>query len=324
MFTDLVNEWNGLPLWKKAVIGMGGVIVVGLVAIMALTTWNLYGSEQTVQEPTITQIAQAVTAAPVLEATPTMTLPTATPTSGSAKGDDTKEAGFRDSVVVVTTADEWEITWYDGADLDRGDGTTFREDAEDWTWRVIAPDLWPVYPNEPNPLVPEFRVEACKDAPTKLCVPDGVEIAMAETNFCQQLAGEECHVPVAARHYNSFSGDYDIPEIGACEEAETGIGCELIIVNVGDVTADITGVFGQGFRMQARYWNGNALDMAMWGLSSSIANFMMHLTSELNPMGSNNGGANCSVPTGCEGVHVRIVFISGNEQLMQLTTTVYR
>lgn len=217
----------------------------------------------------------------------------------------------------VVKSNNWEITYHEGADLNRGDGTTFRNTFDEWNFKKIAPELWATFPNVPNPLVPEFRVVNGDQ------VPDGVEYAMDESNFCQQLGGEGCRVPVAAMHYLLFTGDYDIPEIGACE-AKDGFGCELIIVNVGNVTADLTGVFSQGFRLHARYWNGDALDMAMWGLSSHAANNMLNMDSKLNPDGIQNAGANCSVPNACEGVDVRIVFISGNELLVTMETTVQR
>ncbi len=212
-------------------------------------------------------------------------------------------------------SNDWVIKWLAGADKDRGDGTTFKQDAEKWTWRKVAPKLWPTFPNVPNPLVPEFRVVNGSE------VPDGLEYAMDESNFCQQLAGEDCRVPVAAQHYLFFTGDYNVPNIGSCKE-NGGIGCMLVIVNVGKVTSDFTGVFQQGFRLHARYWNGDALDMAMWGLVSHGSNNMLNMDSKLNSKNITNAGANCSVPGGCKGVHVQTFFVSGNEPMLNLTTTV--
>ena len=252
-----------------------------------------------------TQLAQPTAGQPVIP----VATPAAQPTAGV-------------QVAGSTQSGDWTLTWLAGADLDRGDGTTFRQDAVKWTWRKIAPELWPTFPNVPNPLVPEFRVVACADDPTKQCVPDGLEYANQESNFCQQLAGEACRVPVAAESYLYYSGDYNIPGVGSCSENGTGIGCMLVIVNVGRVTSDYTGVFSQGFRLHARYFNGNALDMAIWALTSEGANKMLNLNSKLNPQGIQNAGANCSVPEGCKGVHVQVQFTSGNEPLLNLTTTV--
>jgi len=225
------------------------------------------------------------------------------------------------TAVVVISSSAWTLKWYPTADKDRGDGTTFRSDAEKWVWREVAPQLWPTFPNIPNPLVPEFRVIEGKDGPE---VPDGLENAMDESNFCQQLVGEACRVPVAAEHYYYFTGDYDVPNIGSCEEGETGTGCMLVIVNVGRVTSDFTGVFGQGFRLHARYLNGKALDVAIWALVSHGSNNMLNLDSKLNPDGIQNAGANCSVPEGCEKAKIRVVFVSGNEVMLILETTIGR
>lgn len=230
----------------------------------------------------------------------------------AAKNVDSTE---EESIQTVVTNEDWTMVWYPAADLDRGDGTTFRLDAQDMVWKKLQPELWPTFPNEPNPLVPEFRVVNTTE------VPDGLEYAMSETNFCQQIAGENCSVPVAAEHFLLYTGDYDIPGIGKCIGEEKN-GCALAIVNVGRVTADLLGSFDQGFRIHARYWNGNALNMAMWGLMSHTSNVMLDLNSKLNPESIQNAGANCSVPEGCDQVHNRIVFISGNEVLLELTTTV--
>jgi len=217
----------------------------------------------------------------------------------------------------TSKANDWVITWFSGADLDRGDGTTFKGGTKAWVWKKIAPELWPTFPNVPNPLVPEFRVVNGTE------VPDGLEYAMDESNFCQQLAGEACRVPVAAMHYLYFTGDYDIPGVGSCSEKD-GIGCMLVIVNPGRVTTDMTGVFGQGFRLHARYWNGDKLDQAIWALVSHGANTMMNFNSKLNPEGIQNAGANCSIPEGCKGVDVRVLFTSGNEFLLMLESIVTR
>lgn len=208
----------------------------------------------------------------------------------------------------------WEITWYKGADLDRGDGTTFRDDAEKWTWSELEPAKWPTFPNEPNPLVPEFRVV------NKTEVPDGMEFANAESNFCQQLSGEDCHFTVAPLHYMSYSGDYRWGKF-VCEQKD-GIGCNLIFVQVGKVASDQTAWFGQGYRLHARFFNGDTLPIGIWALASHIDNVMMDMPSELNPDQLANAGGNCSVPEGCDGVDTQVIFMSGNEVLMSMHTVV--
>ena len=285
------------------------LLTCAVVAVLALILIG-FGIASVVPNPE----APAATEAPALP-TATFVPPTATPALPTPTPVILPTATTIPSLI---QSDDWKLTWLSGADKDRGDGTTFRQSTSKWNLRKVAPELWPTFPNVPNPLVPEFRVINGNQ------VPDGLESAMDETNFCQQLAGEACHVPVAAMHYLYFSGDYDIPNVGSCKENGNRIGCMLVIVNVGGVTSDFTGVFGQGFRLHARYFNGNALDMGIWALTSHGANTMMNLNSALNPTNLQNAGANCSVPIGCKGVHIQVVFVSGNELLLDLTTLVTR
>jgi hypothetical protein len=286
---------------KKRIILVFGILLLAMVACKM----------DTLVSPAVVPTE----AATIATSLPTSTLePTRAPTATITPTDIPTAA-------VIISSSEWTLKWYPAADKDRGDGTTFHDDAEKWVWRKVIPQLWPAFPNVPNPLVPEFRVVQGKDGPE---VPDGLEYAMPESNFCQQLAGEACRVPVAAEHYHYFTGDYDVPNIGSCEEGGSRTGCMLVIVNVGRVTSDFTGVFGQGFRLHARYFNGNALDMAIWAIVSHGSNNMLNLDSKLNPAGIQNAGANCSVPEGCEKAHIRVAFVSGNEIMLILETTTGR
>lgn len=303
----------------QAILLIGGLAIFGLCGLAALG-FGGYAYYNAPQQAELREKVHTFLSAEPLsetESIPTEVVSTETP----ATTDIVVAPGFDDSVDASNEPElkmsGWKVIYHNGAGLDRGDGTTFRDTFDKWNFRSIAPDLWPTFPNVPNPLVPEFRVVNGNQ------VPDGLEYAMDESNFCQQLAGEDCRVPVAAMHYLLFTGDYDIPEIGACE-AKDGFGCELVIVNVGNVTADITGIFSQGFRLHARYWNGDELGIAIWGLTSHAANNMLNMESKLNPEGIQNAGANCSVPNACEGVDVRVVFISGNELLVTMETTVQR
>lgn len=284
------------------------------VAVAATNAVGTAFAAMTQSAPTQTAIIP-----PTAEFTPTQTatqtaivFPTAesTPTQAAT-------ATLQAETVSGVTTSGWEIKYYEGADIDSGDGTTFRSTTEKWNIRDVAPELWPTFPNEPNPLVPEFRVINGDE------VPDGLENAMDESNFCQQNANETCRFPVAPEHYMSFTGDYKWNDF-ACEEAGTGIGCHIVFVNVGKVSCDLTAYFGQGFRLHARYWNGDKLDMAMWALTSFTANTMLNLPSELNPDSIANAGGNCSNPEACIGVDHTIVFLSGNEILMSLHTVVMK
>lgn len=220
---------------------------------------------------------------------------------------------------------EWVITWHEGADLDRGDGTTFRDTAEEWIWQNLAPELWPTFPNQPNPLVPSFRVVTCADNPAAQCVPDGVEYANAESNFCQQLAGEACRFPIAPNHYMYYTGDYQIELLDAeCEGGVEGRGCMWIGVNVGKVSSDMEAVFSQGFRLHARYWNGDEMDQGIGALASHGAANMLGFPTSINPLGSVNAGGNCSSADACGELYARIDFVSGNEPLATLEVTYER
>ncbi len=293
------GDVGAVGLWSASKAPFtGSVLVCGADNYWDITRLFYNGVEY--QVPVLVNdvpVAPTATSAPIASPTP---LATATP------------------IPKLIQSADWKLTWFAGADKDRGDGTTFRQSTSKWNLRKVAPELWPTFPNVPNPLVPEFRVINGNQ------VPDGLESAMDESNFCQQLAGEACNVPVDAMHYLYFSGDYNVPNIGSCEGSVAGTGCMLVIVNVGGVTSDFTGVFGQGFRLHARYFNGNALDMAIWALTSHGANTMMNLNSALNPPNLQNAGANCSVPAGCKSVHIQVVFVSGNELLLDLTTLVTR
>ena len=296
--------------WKKKWFWIPIACLV-IVAIFVCFFWSIEKKSWENSQATATASASATnTLTPTITAT--QTRPTATATAiATATVTPTATMTIAPTATgsVLTSSDDWKITWLAGADKDRGDGT-FRQDAEEWVWRKVAPELWPTFPNVDNPLVPEFKTA------------DGLEYAMDESNFCQQIIDEDCRVPVAAMHYLYFTGDYDIQDIGSCEEDESRIGCMLDIINVGSVTSDFTGMFGQGFRLHARYWNGNTLNVATWALVSHGSNSMMNMNSLVNPNGIQNAGANCSVPEGCEGVNIRIVFVSGNEILMMLETTV--
>jgi len=302
----------------QAFLLIGALAILGLCGLGALFVGGSYYYNQPEQAELRAKVSTLFNqeASPVSEPS-TVKVVEVNPVEGVYPEPTIAETHPSSNEVVTSKSNGWAITYLPGSGLDRGDGSTFRDTFDAWNFRKIAPELWSTFPNVPNPEVPGFRVVNGNE------VPDGLEYAMDESNFCQQLGGEDCQVPVAAMHYFLFTGDYKIPGIGECQSTD-GIGCSLIIVNVGDVTADITGMFAQGFRLHARYWNGEALDMAMWALSSHVANNMLNMDSKLNPEGIQNAGANCSVPNACDGVFTRIVFISGNEPLVKLETTVER
>lgn len=199
------------------------------------------------------------------------------------------------------------------------------------------PELWPTYPNIPNLLVPEFRVVPfeVKNAKGEVLstvntVPDGIEYGEDLSSFCQQ--DQRCDFQTAARHYRSYSGDYNFPGVGEECHSDEGQACTISVWNVGDVTSvyrDQT--FDLGFTVTGRYWNGDVLHVAMNALTSHVAANMLDMFTMASPLevlnagveGNTNAGANCSVPEACKWVDARIVVVSGNEVLWKAYTKIY-
>ncbi len=209
-------------------------------------------------------------------------------------------------IVETEKVNGWTINWTDQARKDRGDGTTY----EQWAkatypeWSAVKPELWPTAPNVPNPLVPEFKTA------------DGMEIPDSGLrNFCQEIAGNECTVPVAAGAYFEYTGDGEIPGLW---KSKDGMGNALVIVNVGDVTADFTGTFLQGWALKdGRYFKGGTLPIGIVATISHADNNMLNKESTLNPgEGLPNAGANCSVREGCKKVHNTVIIMSGGAPLL--------
>lgn len=205
------------------------------------------------------------------------------------------------------TEGKWDVRWLEGAtDQMKGQGEN------PWPeFAPAAPTLWPEFPDHPNSLVPEFRAVACSDNPDAMCVPDGIEYGMAESDYMQDDIGD---VLVPARHYRLITGDYNL-SFDQCEAGEDFQGCALGLFNVGEVTSNFEDVkVNNAFTVWGRYWNGDQLPVAIVALLSHAGNNMLNLNSNLNP-GGTNAGANCSVPSGCERVRLTFVLLSGNEVL---------
>jgi len=218
----------------------------------------------------------------------------------------------------VGTLDQgaWKVTFYEGVtDQMRG----WFEDLHD-----PAPALWPTFPNEANPLVPDFRTMPCPDNPQEICVPDGLEYGLDERNYCDN---DICDVLVPARGYNLITAEYAINGLEC--HTEDGAGCGIVLFNVGEVTANFEDVMvNNGFSVDGRYWNGDVLYWGIWGVvSHQSANMLNYATNgagndTLNRPDRTNAGANCSVPVGCAGVLWRVVITSGNQILVVAETTV--
>ncbi len=204
-----------------------------------------------------------------------------------------------------TTQGKWEVSFYEGA-TDQMTG---------WFSKLKDPDpaLWPDFPNVDNPAA-------------NFVAADGLEYGLDESVFMEQ--NEFGQMPVQARGYRLISGDYNIPGIDTCEATDVQSGCAIAIFNVGEVTADLKTWVRQGFTVPGRYWNGDTLEQAMWGLSSHVSANMLNMSTNgtgnetLNNPNRTNAGANCSVPGGCDQVRFVIAVISGNQLLVKAITLV--
>jgi len=140
---------------------------------------------------------------------------------------------------------------------------------------------------------------------------NGLEYGQELSDFCQQ--DRTCDFPVAARSFRTITADYNISGIGQCADGGTGIGCALIIVNVGDVTASFRKqMVDTGHTITGLYWNGDENDQAISAWASYVVYRMVGIPGS-NPA---NPGANCSVPNGCKGVNITFAITSGNELLV--------
>ena len=196
--------------------------------------------------------------------------------------------------------------------------------------KAPAPDLWPTFPNVPNPLVPEFRVVNGNQ------VPDGVEYGEDDSPFCEYK--QTCDWVVPAWHYRLISGDYKFtsPKFSySCQNAQgqPRKGCLIVLFNVmnesytwRDQSVD------NGFTVVGRYWNGDQLQWAVWGLTSHAAANMLNLPSMRDPTTGNvlnagvnsaNAGGNCGIqPDACSTVDVMVIIHAGDRILATMHTTV--
>ncbi len=198
---------------------------------------------------------------------------------------------YSQTLVETEKVGNWTILRYTGVTAEM----------EDWFFNDLSPADWPEFPNVDNDV---------------LGVPasQGLEYGEDLSVFCQYK--ETCDFVVPAMHYRIYSGDYSLDGVGGCTSAE-GVGCALMVVNVGTVTASFEDqMFDAGFTVAGRYWDGAFLPQAIWAGLSHVSNNMLNMDSTLNPATITNAGANCSVPGGCESVEATFVVISGNQILM--------
>ncbi len=191
--------------------------------------------------------------------------------------------------------------------------------------RAPAPELWPTFPNVANPKVADFNVA------------DGVEYGQDDSPFCEQ--DQRCDWVIPAWHYRLISGDYKFtsPKFSySCQnvEGQDRKGCLIILFNVMNESFTWRDQsVNNGFTVMGRYWNGEALEWAVWGLTSHAAANMLNyptlrnsITGDvLNAGSSINAGANCGIqPNACETVDVMVIVHAGDRILATMHTTVSR
>ncbi len=287
------------------------LIIVGIMAVLVscvnlgyVAYWVGTRASVQVAEPTATPEPDP-TATP--EAASATTAPTATPLTTTPSQDP------NETILV----NGWEIN-----EMDLKDDPIVAA----WLPKVQAPAplLWPTFPNVANPKVPDFQVA------------NGVEYGRDDSPFCEYK--QTCDWVVPAWHYRLISGDYEFtsPKFGySCQnvEGQPRKGCLIVLFNVmnesytwRDQSVD------NGFTVMGRYWNGDELQWAVWGLTShAVANMLNYPTvrdattgNVLNDGGnSSNAGANCGVQTeACGLVDVMVIVHAGERILVTMHTVV--
>ncbi|KKS76999.1 MAG: Myb-like protein U [Candidatus Woesebacteria bacterium GW2011_GWC1_42_9] len=192
---------------------------------------------------------------------------------------------------------------------------------EEWIrrLRIPEPDLWQTFPNVENSLVPEFESA------------NGLEYAEDDSPFCEQ--DQRCDIVVPAQHYRLITGDYEFEGM-TCSTTVNGQGCMLLLVNVMDQTYTWRDErVDNGFTVMGRYWNGNELDWAVWGIVSHASANMLNMrtfadseTGEILNSGDDgpNAGAGCGRAEGCDSVNIRVIVHAGDRILVILESVVNR
>lgn len=248
-------------------------------------------------------------AVPAVTLTPTTTpvaqgaviTPTATPNPLLGQGGGAVATTGLPTATSSVTQSGWTVQYFTGATADM----------LAYQFPVLNPLVWGSFPNVDN-------------SAAGFLAANGLEYGEDESQTCG-AADDACDLVVAARSYVIITGDYALDGIGSCTAAN-GRGCAIMITNVGDVSASLTGTLDNVFIIQGRYWNGdrNFLPGAIVAGLSHASHNMLNLNSALNPTGASNAGANCSVPGGCISVDVRGVVTSGNQPLVAISTIANR
>ena len=219
--------------------------------------------------------------------------------------------------VNITTSNGWEINRID-----------VKKDpiVEAWLSKIKepSPELWPTFPNVANPKVPDFQVA------------NGAEYGQDDSPFCEYK--QTCDWVVPAWHYRLISGDYTFtsPEFSySCQnvEGQPRKGCLIVLFNVMNETYTWRDQsVDNGFTVMGRYWNGDELQWAVWGLTSHASANMLNLATMRDPTTGNvlnaggnsaNAGTNCGVqPDACGVVDVMVIVHAGDRIFATMHTTV--
>ncbi len=182
-----------------------------------------------------------------------------------------------------------------------------------WIKRLQDPEPanWRTYPNIPNPDVSSFSVR------------NGAEYGVANVPFCEQ--DMRCDFVVPGWSYRLITARYNFQGMN-CNQ-----GCLLLLINVMDKTVTWRNQMADnGFTVAGRYWNGDKLDQAVWGLVSNTAANMLNMPTLarpgeiLNSGNPANAGGNCGDVKGCNVVNATVVVSAGTDILAVLKTTVTR
>jgi len=195
-----------------------------------------------------------------------------------------------------------------------------------WLPKVQAPSplLWPTFPNVSNPKAPGFKVA------------NGVEYGQDISPFCEQ--DQRCDWVVPAWSYRLILGDYKFtsPKFNySCVnvEGQPRKGCLIVLFNVMNESYIWRNEsVDNGFSVTGRYWNGDELQWAVWGLTSYASANMLNFPTMRDPTtgkvlnaggGSSNAGANCGVqPNACGTVDVVVIVHAGDRILATMHTVV--
>jgi hypothetical protein len=291
-----------------SLIGIAVLVAVGFIAYWAISNSDNGGNSK-VTIPTNNE--STATVQPTFTPTVTATIPAPTPTVVPQATSNVQE----NMPNLPASASQGAWTVQETSNLGSTDPII-----AGWISRLKnpAPGLWKTFPNIPNPDVSDFRVVNGTQ------VPDGLEYGEDVSPFCEQ--DSTCDFQVSALHYRYISGDYNF--LGTSCRGDGKTGCMLVIINEGDSYTWRDQSVDNGFTVTGRYWNGDALEWAIWGLVSNGSANMLNMPTEAHPgealnFGTGtNAGANCGVPSGCGAVKVQIVVTTGSAIKANLTTTV--